>query len=529
MSLASQLDDFRNDPVRVRRLVAALAATLVVIIAFRDPIANLFERWNAQEELSHSYFIPLISAWLVWANRDAVQRSVGEPSLLGIGLALFSGFLLVAGQLLHALVFSQIGLVFAVAALVAGFGGRSLLTICAIPIIYLFFAVPPPFWVITTLSWNFQMISSQLGVAAIKLLDIPVFLSGNVIDLGTYKLAVAEACSGLRYLFPFLSLGFLAAYLFKAPLWQRAIVFLSTIPITILMNSFRIAVTGILVNYYGLSHTEGFLHLFEGWVVFLLCLAALVAVIALFCSVVPPRRHVLDALGVPDLVPVPPTKGFRISDWPKVAALGLISLVFIGATIASTFATVDTLIEPPRESYAFLPAEFENFDYKIKPIDSEIAEVLGADDSLVVDFQSPDGQTFNLYTAYLTARRDGRSWHSPRQCIPGGGWQVTDLSVVTPGTGPDPLDFPYNRMVIEYAGHRQLVYYWYDQRGKKFADEYTMKLSVVYDTLTKRRADGALVRLMTPIPQDQTIAEAEARLKNMARRLNEVMPKYVPA
>ncbi|MEO0613098.1 MAG: archaeosortase/exosortase family protein, partial [Pseudomonadota bacterium] len=96
----------------------------------------------------------------------------------------------------------------------------------------------------TNLSWNFQRMSSELGVAMIQAMNIPVYLSGNVIDLGTYQLAVAEACSGLRYLFPFLSLGFLAAYLFKGTWWQKAIIFLSTIPITILMNSLRIAITG---------------------------------------------------------------------------------------------------------------------------------------------------------------------------------------------------------------------------------------------------------------------------------------------
>jgi exosortase len=76
----------------------------------------------------------------------------------------------------------------------------------------------------------------------------PGLSEGNVIDLGVYKLQVVEACSGLRYLYPLLGLGFLAAYLFQAPFWQRALVFLSTIPITILMNSLRIGIVGILVN-----------------------------------------------------------------------------------------------------------------------------------------------------------------------------------------------------------------------------------------------------------------------------------------
>ena len=90
----------------------------------------------------------------------------------------------------------------------------------------------------------------------IRLFGVPVYLTGNVIDLGNYKLQVVEACSGLRYLYPLLSLGFLAAYLFQAPIWQRTLVFLSAIPITIVMNSFRIGMVGLLVERWGTAQAE---------------------------------------------------------------------------------------------------------------------------------------------------------------------------------------------------------------------------------------------------------------------------------
>ena len=121
----------------------------------------------------------------------------------------------------------------------------------------------------------------------IRLFQIPVYLEGNVIDLGVYKLQVVEACSGLRYLYPLMSLGFLAAYLFQAPLWQRALVFLSTIPITIAMNSLRIGLVGVMVDHFGPQDADGFLHMFEGWIIFIACALLLVAemyVLARFVS-----------------------------------------------------------------------------------------------------------------------------------------------------------------------------------------------------------------------------------------------------
>ncbi len=85
----------------------------------------------------------------------------------------------------------------------------------------------------------------------IRAAGISVFLEGNVVDLGTMQLQVAEACSGLRYLFPLMTLSFLIGYLFNGPLWKRALIFFVSIPITVLMNSLRIGVIGITVEYWG--------------------------------------------------------------------------------------------------------------------------------------------------------------------------------------------------------------------------------------------------------------------------------------
>ena len=110
---------------------------------------------------------------------------------------------------------------------------------------------------------------------------ISVYLEGNVIDLGSYKLQVVEACSGLRYLFPLVSLSFIAAYIYHGAFWKKAIIFLSSIPITVLMNSFRIGVIGVLVEYGGPGQAEGFLHDFEGWIIFMACIAILVLEMAI--------------------------------------------------------------------------------------------------------------------------------------------------------------------------------------------------------------------------------------------------------
>ena len=127
---------------------------------------------------------------------------------------------------------------------------------------------------------------------------IPVYLDGNIIDLGNYQLQVVEACSGLRYLYPLLSVSFLAAYIFEAPRWQRVLLFLSAIPIAIAMNGFRIGLVGILVDRWGTAMAEGALHFFEGWIIFLACGALLL--LEMYLMSLWSRRRLWDIVRFPE-------------------------------------------------------------------------------------------------------------------------------------------------------------------------------------------------------------------------------------
>src|SRR5262249_38901015 len=157
------------------------------------------------------FFIPLITLGLLWARRDALVASIGQPSWFGPILVVLATLFHLIGQLSSFFLLSQVGFVIALMGIALGTGGLSLLKVTFIPIFFLLFAIPLPYFIDSVLSFRLQLISSELGVFFIRLFQIPVYLEGNIIDLGAYKLQVVEACSGLRYLYPLLSLGFLAA------------------------------------------------------------------------------------------------------------------------------------------------------------------------------------------------------------------------------------------------------------------------------------------------------------------------------
>ncbi len=505
-----------------------LIAAIVIVIgfAFFNGIENLFKRWGEQQELSHGYFLPLIAAWIIWDRRKAVLASVDQPATIGLVGVLISATLLVLSEMTvtSLMIFEHLAMILLFGSLALALGGRNTFWLTLLPVAFLLFMVPPPYWVITQLSQQFQLWSSQLGVFMIERFGIPVFLSGNIIDLGDYQLQVAEACSGLRYLFPFLSLGFLAAYLYQAPLWQRVTVFLSTIPITIVMNSFRIALTGVLVQQYGVAHAEGIVHLFEGWVVFLLCLVLLFGVIA-GLAWVSGNRDVFNLLALPEVEEKPAAKPWKQAAFTRHAVVSLVVLIIAGLFVH--FGTSNILRVPDRVDLAALPGKFEGWKSEMQEVDKATLEVLGADDFVITNLTSPEGNLFNLYIAYLNAQRHGHSWHSPQQCIPGGGWQITDHKIL-PTETTDGKKFYFNRLIIENRGHTQLLYYWYDQRSRKIANEYIMKIMLIFDAVKLRRTDGAMIRIMTPLVRGESIEEADARLSGFMRQLEPKLPDHIP-
>ena len=134
---------------------------------------------------------------------------------------------------------------------------------------------PFPNFLYTKISWQLKLISSQLGVTIMQAFGMSAFREGNVIDLGFTQLQVVDACSGLRYLIPLVVLGLLLAYFFKAAFWKRVVVVVSTIPLSIVTNGLRIALTGVVYEQWGAELAEGFFHGFSGWFIFIVSLGTL--------------------------------------------------------------------------------------------------------------------------------------------------------------------------------------------------------------------------------------------------------------
>ena len=506
-----------------------IVATIIVValFTFYDGIELMVKWWSNREEYSHGFLIPLITAYLIWQRTDKLTQTEFTGSWIGVALVVFGLFLFFLGELSTIYTVVQYGFVIVVIGVAWAYLGTAAFKIVAIPLALLFFMVPFPNFIYNNLSSQLQLISSEIGVAVIRLFGISVFLEGNVIDLGTYRLQVVEACNGLRYLFPLMTLGLIVAYLYHAEMWKRVIIFLSTIPITILMNSFRIGVIGVMVEHWGQSMAEGFLHDFEGWVIFMACFGILFLEMWALMRLTKDKRPLKEVFGIDPPEPLPEGVTFtqrRLPVTMVVAAVLIIGTLFPAIALPNRAENV-----PPRESFASFPLQVNEWSGRSDVLDQIYLNTLKLTDYSLINYTDASGDIVNFYTAYYESQRKGQSVHSPRSCIPGGGWRINSLSQTTvDGVDTDSGTLDVNRVLISAGDHKQLVYYWFQQRGRVITNEYLVKWFVFWDALTKNRTDGALVRLTIPIAPGKDVQELEATLQRFARAIGGILPNYIP-
>ena len=157
--------------------------------------------------------------------------------------------------------------------------------------------------------------------------------------------------------------------------------------------------------------------------------------------------------------------------------------------------------------------------------DAETMRVLRASDYLLRNYRLRDGTMANLYIGYYATQRDGASYHSPLNCLPGAGWTMEDPAMITI-TLANGKSFVANKYVIKNGNIRELMIYWYQGRGRAVASEYWGKIYTVLDSVRLRRSDAAMVRVMVPITASDAAALESAR--DFAVVTSGVLPEFVP-
>jgi len=495
--------------------------------AYYEGLLDLFHRWEVEEEYNHGYFLPLVTLVFLWHLGPALAKRQLEPSWFSLAVVGLALLMLVVGELSAIFLLIHYSLILVLLALslaVVGWAGTRL---TFVPIALLVFAIPIPYFLEATITSKLQLISSKIGVEIIRFCNIPVFREGNLIDLGVYKLEVVEACSGLTYLYPLLGFGAICAYLYHTVAWKRAIIILSTVPIAILLNSFRIGMIGFLVKYFGIEQAEGFLHDLEGFAVFMACVGILFLEIWALTFVGQDRRSFNQVFGLfPEPVTVSENDEINVRPLakPLIACLGLVVATVIIISIIGN----RTEIKPEREYFSSFPRTIGEWNGIPETLEAGVLNTLDLSDYLLANYVDTNQVPVNFYVAYYESQRKGSSPHSPTVCLPGSGWQITNLTRQNYKGSAVTEPFEFNRVVISKGKYKQLVYYWFEERGRVMADEYEIKWQLFLDAMFMNRTDGALVRLTTPIATGETEANADQRMAEFMSGALPLLPEYVP-
>lgn len=506
-------------------LLCLVAAILVV--PFYEGLERMVMNWSTREEYSHGFLLPLISLFLIYQKKNELMSTEFRGSWLGIPLTVFGLFVYVLGELSTLYILVQYSFLITLAGLLLSYAGMQGFRWLIVPLAILVLMIPLPQFIYQNLSAQLQLISSEIGVMVIRAFGIPVHLQGNVIDLGSMKLQVVEACSGLRYLFPLMTIGFIMGYFYQGPFLLRVFVFVSSIPITVLMNSLRIGMIGVTVEYWGQSMAEGILHDFEGWIIFMSCFFILVGEIWLFARLTGNKKPLAYVFGVDMPDPISNEVERKQRSVPKPLLASFVAVLFIA--LASTQLASREEIIPERKNFATFPIYVDQWAGRFVPMEQKYIDTLRFEDYITSNYKDTSGNIINFYTAYYDSQRKGESAHSPRSCLPGGGWKLSEMTattVVDDYLNGEPLTV--NRVVMEKDKHRSLVYYWFQQRGRIITNEYLVKWFLFWDSLTRNRTDGALVRLVMDVPHDQDIEAKEEILKQFAYQISSILPDYVP-
>ncbi len=178
---------------------------------------------------------------------------------------------------------------------------------------------------------------------------------------------------------------------------------------------------------------------------------------------------------------------------------------------------------------------FSTFPTQIGPwqgvedhFDERVYQVLGVDDSFLANYKGPSDPWVNLYIGFYDSQREGDLIHSPKNCMPGGGWKITDVSIETLRSGNEiATEHKIIKLVLEKGKSKQISLYWYQSRGRIISSEYMQKIYLVWDAITRNRTDGSFVRLIAPVvdSEEQTLTT----LKSFAQELFPILQDYIPS
>src|SRR5579864_3091859 len=252
------------------RQAIVVLTVLALTACYAQTLRGMFQQWSTDEDMSHGFIVPIVILWILWRERDRWRAIHAKPRRWGFALLASAAGLQLVGALGVGLFASSVGFLISSAGVILCLGGFECLRVAAFPLVLALFMLPKLAIVYNQATLPLQLLASRIAADILTFAGIGVIREGNILDVSGHRVAVVEACNGIRYL---LSLGFMAVvfgYLSDSKPWMRSALLVAAVPVAILANGVRVAIAGWLP-----SLESGVPHAVAGWFIFVLCLATL--------------------------------------------------------------------------------------------------------------------------------------------------------------------------------------------------------------------------------------------------------------
>lgn len=508
------------------KAVYLVSCLVVLYFMYADTLTYLVTKDWDRDGYNYAYLMPFVICYMLWWIRDSIKEKIKVGTIGCLFPVCLGCFFFIFGELGGEFFSLYISFWLICIGIVWSIVGREVLIAAWYPVAMLLTLFPLPNLIYTNLTFQMQLVSSKLGVGLIHLFGMPAFREGNVIDLGFIQLQVVEACSGLHSLISLFVLSLIIIFFVQMRLLNRVLLVSATIPLSIFSNSLRIFLTSLFSKKFGIKFAEGFYHEFSGILVFLVSCVILFAIFALLRKIESRSGSTLNS------------KKQRIPAGIKQRARNTRSSIFmwLGVVIilmSSAIYITKHEIDPDAISFIPLsgfPLEIDNYKATHR---SKLADIylnsLDLDDYLLIDYQDKENKTYNLYVAFYKQQKKGESIHSPATCLPGSGWEFhrlgkTDIGREKSENGKSKISIAR----IQKGNLKQLTYYWFSQRGRIMNNAFQLKIYNIIDSITMNRTDGALIRVITPVYENEKERQTEERLVEFVDKIMPLLNRFIP-
>ena len=486
---------------------------LVILIHFSN-IKYLIDVDWARNDFDYCIMIPFVVSFLFFKKRYEIIKCPSVQSWFGLLIVLLGGILTIFGELGGEYLLSYISLWLLIVGFFVIVWGVKKVNKVFFAFLLLLTMFPPPSYVYSRITLKMQILSSVFAEKILQFIGIAAFREGNIIDVGTTKIQVVAACSGLRYLIPIFIVAVIMVFLMNTNFKKRKLflVFVS-LPLAIIMNGLRLAFTGYLAKEYGTWAIEGVYHDLIGWVFFGISIVILFVFMTLLDS---QEYSTTLQKKIKFLFSWNTSTHFLKNNLIVYLSICFLVLLYIFINFQKTHHKAYVI----DNALTAFPLNIGNWSGKRSSIPQSTLNELDSSDYALIDYANILGEQVNFYSIYYANQTKGKSIHSPETCLRGGGWRFVKSDQVQIFK-----DFYVNRSILSNNDRQILSYFWFTCRGRNLTNALELKFYNFWDRLISGRSDGALIRIITPISNGD-VKSADSRMANFMQYLIPVINDY---